>query len=42
MCTSKSAENDLLFLHPLDVQLSILSDAEVELVSLLKLLFSMY
>ena len=36
MCTSKSAENDLLFFHPLDVRLSIISDAKVELVSLKK------
>ena len=36
MCTSKSAENDLLFFHPLDVRLSIIFDAKVELVSLKK------
>ena len=36
MCTSKSAENDLLFFHPLDVRLSCIFDAKVELVSLKK------
>jgi hypothetical protein len=36
MCTSKSAENDLLFFHPLDVRLSFMFDAKVELVCLKK------
>ena len=36
MCTSKSAENDLLFFHPLDVRLSCIFDDKVELASLKK------